>query len=274
MYEVFLPRHTHPHLNEAEKTLRNKFGKRPAVYTGDSERSEQRKRKEERERVASIQDCDAKKFTAFFKTVQPLVAKKHRTMSQSNPSLNVIGTSDITIDVGDDATDLEIAVWSLELEAILDGQREDWFSVPEVPEFESVEELQEDGEEAVGQDEHEGIQVVREWTQESPEDEPAPASIMDILQGLIKMAKRCKTSQAVKALLPSTGLVYFIKLREKYKQHPKCCTPVTTASHITAQRLGLGAYFARQLRELEPYVLNMASCLLQRKGQLLNSKVF
>ncbi|KIJ50195.1 hypothetical protein M422DRAFT_246031 [Sphaerobolus stellatus SS14] len=264
MYEVFLPRYTHPHLEGAEKKLQKKVGKRPAIYTGDSERSKQRKRKEERERLASIQDCDAQKFMAFFKTAEVPLNKKHHITSQTDPSLNVIDPSDLNLTAEDNGngTDLEISMWSCELEAILDGQQEDWFSVTDMEgeSFDSFlstsnEEVQENETEIMGEAEHEGIRAAREWTQESPEDEPAPANIMEILQGLMKTVKRCKTQQALKAIMPLTGLVHFVKLREQYRLHPKCYTPVTTASLIASQRLGRGSYFARQLRELEPYVL-------------------
>ncbi|KIJ43854.1 hypothetical protein M422DRAFT_169388, partial [Sphaerobolus stellatus SS14] len=100
-----------------------------------------------------------------------------------------------------------------------------------------------------------GIQIAREWTQETPEDDPEPANIIQILQGLIKAAKRCKTKEAIKALMPLTGLVHFVKLRDSYRLHPKCHTPAMTASLIAARRLVRGPYFARQLRKLELYVL-------------------
>ena len=78
---------------------------------------------------------------------------------------------------------------------------------------------------------------------------------MEVLQTLLKVAKRCKTKQAVKDLMPLTGLIHFVKLHAKYLNHPNCRTPTLSASLKAAQQLGRGPYVARKLRQMEPYVL-------------------
>ncbi|KIJ29986.1 hypothetical protein M422DRAFT_268550 [Sphaerobolus stellatus SS14] len=135
LYEVFLPRHTRFHLDKAEKPKEQKLGQWPPVYTKDSERTAQRKRKEERERFNSVLDCNKQKFQNYF-TPLPQPKKTHLQSEQLDRALHSkIKESDLSLLNGDCEemeTDIEVNIWTIEMEAALNGLCEDWFTVAEM----------------------------------------------------------------------------------------------------------------------------------------------
>ncbi|KIJ23733.1 hypothetical protein M422DRAFT_275620 [Sphaerobolus stellatus SS14] len=266
LYNVFWPAHARDHVPDAERLKHKKnLGKRPIIYLGDSKRTAQRNVKEQRERLASVKDCDQDKLSKK----KPRVSSAQIADDQTDPMLGFPAHSkEIDISTDGESIDLEFSMWTYELEAILDGQREELFGIPDMEQFQvdssggilnaSDSTLGDFGEVLalfVQAEKPQGLQDAREWTGDSPSDDSTAPDILAIINSLVKNAKCCKTPQAIKSLMPLTGLIHFVKLRDKYVNHPNCSAPATSASLKAAQRLGRGPYFARQLQELEPYVL-------------------
>jgi hypothetical protein len=143
------------------------------------------------------------------------------------------------------------------------------------------------GDDALSSEDDEGsantsaLQEAHQWVDEHQDDEVEPMGILSIIASLVKMAKKCKTPQAVKSLMPLTALTHFIKLRARYKSNPNCHRPALAASLTAARCMGKGPYFARKIRKLEPYILrhhalppskthahNQLYCLLDNEGIL------
>ncbi|KIJ46758.1 hypothetical protein M422DRAFT_249483 [Sphaerobolus stellatus SS14] len=115
LYEVFLPHHTRFHLDEAEKLKEQKLGQQPLVYTKDSERTAHRKRKEEQERFNSVLDWNNEQLDRAL----------HSKIEESDLSL-------LNDDCEEMETDIEVNIWTIEMEAALNGLQEDWFTVAEI----------------------------------------------------------------------------------------------------------------------------------------------
>ncbi|KIJ37923.1 hypothetical protein M422DRAFT_259541 [Sphaerobolus stellatus SS14] len=120
---------------EEDKAGEQKLGQRPPVYTKDSERTAQKKRKEEWERFNSVLDCNKQNFQNYFTPLtQP--KKTHLQSEQLDRALHSkIKESDLSLMNGDREemeTDIEVNIWKIEMEAALNGLHEDWFTVAEM----------------------------------------------------------------------------------------------------------------------------------------------
>ncbi len=98
------------------------------------------------------------------------------------------------------------------------------------------------------------FQEARRWIDESHDDASRPANIEEILKNLLQDTRRCQTARSIKSIMVLTALTQFVKLHTRLRNHPKCRTPVTTASLMASMCMGKGAWFAHKIRVFEAYV--------------------
>jgi hypothetical protein len=99
---------------------------------------------------------------------------------------------------------------------------------------------------------------VHQWFDEDDKASGSPVNILDIIKLRLKEVKKFHTPRAFKALTDLIAVMQYVKLRERYKHHPKCACPCMSASLAIARRSGKGnlngSYFARQIRENTNYL--------------------
>src|SRR6266481_1845952 len=74
------------------------------------------------------------------------------------------------------------------------------------------------------------FQEARRWIDKSHDDASRPANIEEILKNLLQDMRRCQTARSIKSIMVLTALTQFVKLCTSLRHHPRCRTPVTTAS--------------------------------------------
>lgn len=94
------------------------------------------------------------------------------------------------------------------------------------------------------------------WLDLNDEDLVEPAKdIFQITKNCMKMVKQLKSGRTVKMMTQLTAVTEYVKLRARYRAHPKCKRPCLNASLAIAARMGKGPYFARQIRYNEAFLL-------------------
>lgn len=81
------------------------------------------------------------------------------------------------------------------------------------------------------------------------------ASIEDIVMACLKDIKKLKTPRTIKMITQLTAVAEYVKLRRRYASNANCIRPCLNASLAVARRMGKGAYFARQVRRNEAYLI-------------------
>ncbi|KAF8485418.1 hypothetical protein JB92DRAFT_2836904 [Gautieria morchelliformis] len=251
-------------------------GKRPVIYTGNSERTACRKRKLEADRVASVQDCNSEQFAKFFQ--KPPLKPHYLSPMQTQPELDTV-IIDHDLDLLDHGYDYTLwdetnVIWADELQAALDGNREDFFLSPEpfkdenmtlddtLIDIPSEGVLSQSGRAALNKP---ALAEARQSGNENTDDHVAPPNILNIVQTLLSDSRKCRTTRAVKALMPLTALTHFVKLQANYLTNPRCKRPSISASLNAARRMGKGPYFAHKIRELEVHILTHGALPIPKK---------
>jgi hypothetical protein len=112
------------------------------------------------------------------------------------------------------------------------------------------------------------VTAAREWLEEDKTTDldrlPGARDVPATIRACLKDVKRLKTTHSIKAFTRLTAVAEYLKLRDKYRRHPKCTRPCLNASLAIARRMGKGVYFARQIRQNEEY--------LAKHGRLCPSK--
>ena len=88
------------------------------------------------------------------------------------------------------------------------------------------------------------------------EDEPKE-DILIIADKLLKQAMRVKTHATLKSIMTLTAVIVYVKLYRQWKNTGarKRRQPAKSASMAIAARMGKGSSFARQIRQMVPYIL-------------------
>jgi hypothetical protein len=112
------------------------------------------------------------------------------------------------------------------------------------------------------------IAQAREWFDEDDDDEPL--DIFEVIQSRMNEVKKFKTPRAFKAFTNLAAVLQYVKLRERYRKHPKCKQPCMSASLAVARRCGKanGTYFARQIRFNERHLAKYGRLPLSKRGNL------
>ena len=84
---------------------------------------------------------------------------------------------------------------------------------------------------------------------------PESEDITTIIRSCLKDVKKCNSRHAIKTLCKLTAVSEYIQLRARYKKHNACKRPCLAASVAIARSMGKGPYFARQIRQLELYLM-------------------
>jgi hypothetical protein len=100
------------------------------------------------------------------------------------------------------------------------------------------------------------VTAAREWLDDGEDDSPeGPRDILDIIKVCLKDVKKLKTTHSINVVTQLTAVAEYVKLQDKYQNHPKCTRPCLNASLAIARCMGKGQYFARQIRQNEAYLL-------------------
>lgn len=81
------------------------------------------------------------------------------------------------------------------------------------------------------------------------------ANIEEIVVACLKDIKKLKTPRTIKMIMKLTAVAEYVKLRHRYASNVNCRRPCLNASLAVAKRMGKGAYFARQVRQNEAYLI-------------------
>jgi hypothetical protein len=92
---------------------------------------------------------------------------------------------------------------------------------------------------------------VQEWLEMDCQDDDNGPQLIDIVEALIKSAKRHKSFAA---LFKLESVKAYLGLLQKYEANPRVKDPKTRASNSIATGVGRGPYFAKQIRRLAVYI--------------------
>lgn len=95
----------------------------------------------------------------------------------------------------------------------------------------------------------------QQWFEDDCDTPETPANILEIIKACLKGVKKIHTPRAFKAVTQLTAVIQYVKLRERYRKHPRCTKPCLNASLAIARRVGKDQYHARQIRANERYLI-------------------
>ena len=104
---------------------------------------------------------------------------------------------------------------------------------------------------------------------DNDEDETAPG-IFQIVKSCLNDIKKIDmpATRRAKMVMHLTAVTQYVQVRDRFRRNPNCKRPCLNASLAIAHRMGKanGAYFARQIRHNENYLLRHHRLPLTKKG--------
>ena len=110
--------------------------------------------------------------------------------------------------------------------------------------------------------------VAQDWL--DVEEHATELNIFEIVESRLLDVKKLKmpAAQRIKVVMQLTAVTQYVQLQDRFRDNPNCTRPCLNASLVIARRMGKkdGAYFARQIRHNEIYLLRHRRLPVSKKG--------
>lgn len=114
------------------------------------------------------------------------------------------------------------------------------------------------------------ISTAREVMNDNEDDGETVPDIFQIVKSCLKDIKKLDmpVPRKAKMVMHLTAVTQYVRLRDRFRRNPNCIRPCLNASLAIARRMGKenGAYFARQIRHNENYLLRHRRLPLTKKA--------